>query len=77
MRFALSVEEVGLFVNQLPDNPVKIARGLPEDIDKVFSAVPGDLGSVRFEIDLVKDGVGGQEPVSENPFFKSLLILFC
>jgi len=62
VRFALSVEEVGLFVNQLPDNPVKIARGLPEDIDKVFSAVPGDLGSVRFEIDLVKDGVGGQEP---------------
>jgi len=68
--FALSVEEIGLLLNQLPKNNAvelvrqgglmgnRLGRGYDHDTpDKVFRAFPGDGATVKFEFDYVKDGV--------------------
>ena len=72
IQMALSVEEVGLIVNQLPAHPVELSRsgsqgeggtaegtmtGVP---DKVLTISPGEGAMVTFALDYVLDGVGGQ-----------------
>ncbi len=80
VRFGLSAEEVGLFINQLPQYPIELSRtpgkfghqdmeasgdhaggGSGESIDKVLKIEPGESGTVKFTMDFIKDGVGGQE----------------
>jgi hypothetical protein len=70
IRFGLSVEELGLLVNQLPHYKVEFCRvqqasslqqGVMEP-DKVLTVEPGELGAVNFTIDYILDGVGGQAP---------------
>ena len=72
---ALSPEEVGLVCSQLPHSEVSfvrkavtpeggdfgepVAANLP---DRVMTITPVDGGAVRFHIDFVKDGLGGQGP---------------
>lgn len=72
IQMALSVEEVGLIVNQLPAHPVELSRsgsqgegGTAEGMmtgvpDKVLTISPGEGAMVTFALDYVLDGVGGQ-----------------
>jgi hypothetical protein len=73
IRLALSAEEIGLLVNQLPHYKVEFSRvssirgdephsttGSPDSPEKVLTVEPGELGVINFTIDYVKDGVGGQ-----------------
>jgi hypothetical protein len=77
IRFALSAEEIGLLVNQLPHYKVEFSRVpsvrgdgddaygfavTPDTPEKVLTVEPGELGAVNFTIDYVKDGVGGNPP---------------
>jgi hypothetical protein len=75
VRFALSAEEVGLLVNQLPHYKVEFSRLPPTGGDeysggvvsndmpeKVLTVEPGELGAINFTLDYVRDGVGGQSP---------------
>lgn len=77
VRFALSPEEMGLLVNQLPHYKVEFSRVqsvrgegddpygtaiTPDAPEKVLTVEPGELGAINFTIDYVKDGVGGQLP---------------
>lgn len=72
IRFGLSAEEIGLILNQLPQqNPVEFSRrpapneGFfdgPSAPHKVCKIVPDPtVATVNFIIDFEKDGVGGQE----------------
>jgi hypothetical protein len=68
IKFGLSVEELGLLVNQLPHYKVEFCRvqsspqqGISEP-DKVLTVEPGELGTVSFTIDYILNGVGGQAP---------------
>jgi hypothetical protein len=81
----MSVEEVGLFVSQLPQSGIELSHSLhyggygsggEEDgggsggakiasgdmIEKVLTVEPGEASSVKFKIDYMKNGVGGQTP---------------
>eukprot|EP00970_Alexandrium_tamarense_P017410 scaffold9505_cov202-Alexandrium_tamarense.AAC.6 len=83
--FSMSVEEVGLFVSQLPQSGIELSHSLhyggygsggEEDgggsggakiasgdmIEKVLTVEPGEASSVKFKIDYMKNGVGGQTP---------------
>jgi hypothetical protein len=70
IRFALSPEECGLVLDQIPKNqPVVLLRRLPlspeydvgqELPDKVLHIVPGQGGMVSFKVDFELHGVGGQ-----------------
>lgn len=76
--FSLSVEEVGLLVSQLPDNSVELshptytsdgeAKASPvmqmggDVIEKVFTVEPGDGSTLKFKVDYMMGGVGGQTP---------------
>ena len=78
VKFALAPEEVGLICSQLPHSAVELSRpttALPQEEesepieamssdmpDKVLKITPGDASTVKFEIDFIRDGVGGQEP---------------
>ena len=78
VRFALSCEEVGLLISQLPQYEVELSRAATnsQDIedtskfgaitndmpDKVLRITPGEGASVKFMLDFVRDGVGGQSP---------------
>jgi hypothetical protein len=82
IKFALSVEEIGLLISQLPHYPVTLTRTVGGDqnrgfngdsynlvsstsnetMDKVLTAEPGDGAIIKFRIDYMKDGVGGQIP---------------
>lgn len=69
IRFALSPEEAGLILDQLPENDVELARsggpGYEEVPDKVFRIAPLEDGAVSFIIDFEKHGVGGMMPDSQ------------
>jgi len=70
IRFALSPEECGLLVDQLPKNqPVEFLRWIPsyDDNDshkkppnKLLVVTPGQAGMASFKVDFEKDGVGAQ-----------------
>jgi hypothetical protein len=76
--FSLSVEEVGLLVSQLPNNSVELshptytsdgeAKASPvmqmggDVIEKVFTVEPGDGSTLKFKVDYMMGGVGGQTP---------------
>jgi hypothetical protein len=78
VRVAISAEEVGLICNQLPHYEVSLTRvprvatgydgesteGIASDgiPNKVLKATPGEGGTVKFSIDYVLNGVGGQSP---------------
>lgn len=78
IRFALSPEECGLLVDQLPKNQkVEFLRrtqqynDFPEDgdgpsPDKVLHITPGQAGMVSFKVDFEKDGVGGYGASGNN-----------
>ena len=78
VRFALSAEEAGLFCSQLPQFDVEFSRAAAHSSDeesmsigvvtndmpeKVLKISPGEGATVRFLLDFVRDGVGGQNPV--------------
>lgn len=79
VRFALSAEEAGLFCSQLPQFEVEFSRAAANPLsevsnvivgvvtndmpDKVLKISPGEGATVRFLLDFVRDGVGGQNPV--------------
>ena len=78
VKFALTVEELGLICLQLPKEGVEFVRtsrssqdydfsgamGMGGDLpDKILTISPGDGCTVTFTADFVKDGVGGHSPV--------------
>lgn len=75
VRFGLSAEEVGLFLSQLPQYGIELCRNVASGADysgggavsndmpdKVLHITPGEGAAVRFQLDYVRDGVGGQSP---------------
>lgn len=69
VRFALGPDEVGLTVDQLPDNEVEFSRITmmgnevsSTDVmpDKVVRMTPLEGGGVSFKLDFEMNGVGGQ-----------------
>lgn len=73
IRFALSPEEIGFVLDQLPkQNQVVLMRrprpteepGAKEAPHKVLHVTPGQGGMVSFKVDFEIDGVGGQETSS-------------
>ena len=80
ISFALSAEELGLLVTQLPYHPVNFVReimsgqdsGLNSErynvvsddnsVTKTLTATPIEGASIHFEIDYMKNGIGGQMP---------------
>lgn len=74
IRFGLSPEEVGLMLNQLPENEVNLTRRMNQGYvsggvvssempDKTLRIIPAaEGGAVQFLIDYEKDGVGSQPP---------------
>jgi len=89
ISFALTVEEMGLLLSQLPHYTVTLSRRIGgegnggfdastydlistgtatnEYMDKVLTVEPGDGATVMFQIDYMKDGVGGQKPPAFVP----------
>ncbi|KAL7581432.1 hypothetical protein ACA910_022013 [Epithemia clementina (nom. ined.)] len=81
-RFALSAEEVGFLLHQLPGNPVDFSRKAPKEYIgetshdapeegttehmKVFRMVPGDSGIVTFSIENEFEGQEGAQQPSES-----------
>lgn len=67
IRFALSPEECGLVLDQIPKNQeVVLLRRLSSEMgeslpDKVLYITPGQGGMVSFKADFEMNGVGGQQ----------------
>jgi hypothetical protein len=63
ISFALSTEEIGLCLSQLPHYAVSFSRNIGsytnENIEKVLTLTPGDGATITFSIDHEKDGVAG------------------
>lgn len=75
-KFALSVEEIGLCLDQLPHHPVELFRkayvspeqqeaadvtGTANLPEKVCRLIPGEAGMVTLSCDFELDGQGGQQ----------------
>lgn len=74
--FSLSVEEVGLCLSQLPNNPVELSHQTYDNgnassgvtqlagdpVEKVMTIEPGEGASLTFKLDYMKGGIGGQTP---------------
>ena len=73
IRFALSPEECGLVLDQIPKNQeVVLLRRLTSDTgeqlpEKVLHITPGQGGMVSFKCDFELDGVGGQQAGGNQP----------
>ena len=73
VRFALSVEECGLILDQISKNKaVSLSRKIPSNSDytssvidnipdKVLYMTPGQGGMASFKVDFERNGVGGQQ----------------
>lgn len=58
VRFALSPEETGRVITQLPNNPIEIVRS--GESSKAFRITPKEGGAAFFELDMEVNGIGGQ-----------------
>lgn len=71
IRFALSAEEVGLLLDQLPNREVEYVRKTPEDqvsdtnkALKVLRITPGSGGQFSFKVNFENDTEGDDVPSS-------------
>lgn len=74
--FSMSVEEVGLILSQLPENPVELSHATYKENDdgsvvkqlagdavqKVLTVEAGEGATLKFKVDFMMGGVGGQTP---------------
>lgn len=84
--FALSCEEVGLCISQLPENAVELSHSSRQNnvevtagdtVEKVLTIESGEGQTVKFKIDYMMGGVGGQSPLgmTDLPVSTSIILV--